>query len=138
MDAMFFGTVGFLVVTGAGGVLLTTGARRFAALLAAALGVALALGVRWVVPETAPGVLLALPVFALTGALFPTLFRGSQSVLLVVFVADALGAAVAGVFAFAWPIFFGFQSYDRVTLTFFALTASAVFLARRRYGVQAG
>ena len=137
MDAMFVGTVGFLLLTGAGGIALTTHARRFGILLALSLGLAGILALRWVVPETPLGILVALPVFVLTGSLFPSLFRGSQSVLLVVFVADALGAAVAGVFAFVWPIFYGFQSYDRMSLMFFALTAVAVLAARQRYGVQA-
>jgi hypothetical protein len=39
--------------------------------------------------------------------------------------------------AFAWPIFHGFQSYDRLTLGLFAFTALAVWLARLRYRLPA-
>jgi SAM-dependent methyltransferase len=133
MDAMFLGTVGFMLVTGASGVVFTMARRRLAALLLLALLAGAVLAARLVPAETLPGVLVALPLAMVTGALFPTLFRGSERALLVVFAADALGTLVGGIAAFLWPIAWGFQSYDRVALAAFALTAIAVVVARSRW-----
>jgi hypothetical protein len=133
MDAMFLGTVGFMLVTGASGIALTAGHRRLTALLLLALATGAVLAARVVPAETVPGVAAALPLAIVTGALFPTLFRGSEGALLVVFAADALGTLVGGVVAFLWPIAWGFQSYDRVTLIAFALTALLVVAARSRW-----
>jgi len=129
MDAMFLGTVGFMVVAGASGLVLTPRRRLLAgALTVAALAAAiLALGV--VTPETVPGVLVAVPLVAVTGALFPTVFRGDTPALLTVFAADALGAFVGGIVALLWPLAYGFRSYDRVTLAVFVLTAAVVITA---------
>jgi hypothetical protein len=133
MDAMFLGTVGFMLVTGASGIALTAGHRRLTALLLLALATGAVLAARVVPAETVPGVAAALPLAIVTGALFPTLFRGSEGALLVVFAADALGTLVGGVVAFLWPIAWGFQSYDRVTLIAFAATALLVVAARSRW-----
>jgi len=135
MDAMFLGTVGFMLVTGASGAALTAGRRRLAAMLVIALGAALLLALRVVPAETVLGVTAALPLAIVTGALFPTLFRGSEGVLLVVFAADALGTLAGGILAFLWPIRWGFQSFDRVTLLAFAITAIVVLAARVRWRI---
>jgi hypothetical protein len=133
MDAMFLGTVGFMLVTGAAGAALTAGRRRLTALLLVALAAGAVLATRAVPAETVRGVVAALPLAMVTGTLFPTLFRGSEGALLVVFAADALGTLVGGIIAFLWPIAWGFQSYDRVTLLAFALTAVLVIAARSRW-----
>ncbi len=135
MDAMFLGTVGFMLVTGASGAALTAGHRRLGTMLVIALGAAALLVSRVVPAETVPGVAAALPLAMVTGALFPTLFRGSEGVLLVVFAADALGTLAGGILAFLWPIRWGFQSFDRVTLLAFALTAILVLAARLRWRI---
>ena len=103
--------------------------------LSIALGAAALLASRVVPAETVPGVAAALPLAMVTGALFPTLFRGSEGVLLVVFAADALGTLAGGILAFLWPIRWGFQSFDRVTLLAFALTAILVLAARLRWRI---
>jgi hypothetical protein len=101
--------------------------------LVIALATGAVLAARAVPAETVPGVVTALPLAFVTGTLFPTLFRGSEGALLVVFAADALGTLVGGIIAFLWPIAWGFQSYDRVTLLAFALTAVLVIAARSRW-----
>jgi hypothetical protein len=133
MDAMFLGTVGFMLVTGAAGAALTANRRLLMTLLVVALATGAVLAARAVPAETVPGVVTALPLAFVTGTLFPTLFRGSEGALLVVFAADALGTLVGGIIAFLWPIAWGFQSYDRVTLLAFALTAVLVIAARSRW-----
>ena len=138
IDAMFSGTVGFLLLTAACGLSLTRREGWFVAVLVVAFVAAGALGLGLVTPATGRGVLVALPLAALTGALFPSVFRGSDRALLVVFAADALGALVGGLAAFLWPIALGFQSYDRLTLTVLVLTALAVLSARRRWNLVAG
>jgi SAM-dependent methyltransferase len=138
MDAMFLGTVGFMLVTGASGAALTAGRRRLAAMLAIALGAAALLAVRVVPAETVLGVAAALPLAMMTGTLFPTVFRGGEGALLVVFAADALGTLAGGIIAFLWPIKWGFQSFDRVTLLAFAVTAILIIAARRRWRLVDG
>ena len=133
MDAMFFGTVGFLCITGGASLFLTSRARAFLVMLAIAIAASVILALRFVTPESISGLVVALPLIALTGALFPTIFRGEDGVLLTVFAADAIGAAVAGVAAFLWPVSFGFMSYDQLTLCVFVLTVVAVALARWRW-----
>jgi hypothetical protein len=133
MDAMFLGTVGFMLVTGAAGAALTANRRRLSAALLIALATTAVLATRAVPAETVAGVVTALPLAIVTGTLFPTLFRGGEGALLVVFAADALGTLLGGIIAFLWPIAWGFQSYDRVTLLAFALTAVLVVAARSRW-----
>jgi hypothetical protein len=138
IDAMFLGTVGFMLLTAASGLALTSRRGWFVAALLVAFAATLALAVRLVVPETLAGVLVALPLAALTGALFPSVFRGADRTLLVVFAADALGALAGGLAAFLWPIAFGFRSYDQLTLAVFAATALAMLWGRRRWRLVAG
>jgi hypothetical protein len=133
MDAMFLGTVGFMMLTAAAGLVLTPRTGRVVAALAVALVGAAVLGTRAVAPETPAGVLVALPLIGVTGALFPSLFRGGEAVLLVVFAADALGALAGGLTAFLWPIAYGFRSYDALTLGCFVVTGVAVVWARHRW-----
>ncbi len=133
MDAVFFGTVGFMVVAGVSGMVLTPYENRFSmGVLIACVSAAL-LATAMVAPESAAGIFVVAPLIILTGALFPSVFRGSEKVLLVVFAGDAIGALVGGVIAFLWPIAFGFRSYGVLTVFVFVATALTVWWARRKY-----
>lgn len=135
MDAVFLGSVGFLLIAGLAGMVLTAHEGRFQWALVVASAAALLLALRWIQPETGVGVLVALLVVACTGALFPSVFRGEEKMLLVVFAGDAIGALMGGVIAFLWPIAFGFSSYGLLTLAVFLATGWSVWWARRRYGL---
>jgi len=141
MDAVFLGSVGYMMLAGLAGVALTAHESRFTLALAVSILAALLLGAAVIVPETMLGVLVALPLVAMTGGLFPSVFRGGEKMLLVVFGGDAVGALIGGVVAFLWPIALGFRSYGVLTLCVFVVTALSVWWARRRYDLvnqQAG
>ncbi len=135
MDAVFLGSVGFLLLAGLAGIALTSHPGRFLiALSVASVGAAL-LSLSLVQPETSLGVFVTLLVIASTGSLFPSVFRGDEKTLLVVFAGDAIGALMGGIVAFLWPIAFGFQSYGMLTLIVFLATGWSIWWARGRYNL---
>ncbi|MBK7972710.1 MAG: hypothetical protein IPK07_05315 [Deltaproteobacteria bacterium] len=120
----------FLGVAAVGGMVLGEVPRR----VGTAVGVA---GVVWLLvlgsdpmPAVAAPGLLA--VLLATGTLFPSVTRAGSRYLVVLFVADALGAVVATVLGLGVPPLAGVHALGRLALGGFALTlvARELLLAR--------
>ncbi|UCD57200.1 MAG: hypothetical protein JSV16_15535 [Candidatus Hydrogenedentota bacterium] len=127
LDAIFLGTVGFLMITGLGSVSASQIPRIPLITVGAALcGVSLLAGPRLSTPAT---LLVFLPLVGMTGSFFPSIFIGTRERLLSIFVMDAIGALVGGLISFFVPIFFGFNLFFFLTPLVFLLCSSMVLFA---------
>lgn len=125
------GGVAFLGAAGLGGMLLG-GLPRRASTAVGAAGAAwlLALGPDPTLVGAAPGLLA---VLLATGTLFPSVTRAGWRYLVVLFVADALGAVIATVLGLGVPPLAGVHALGRLALACFALTLAARELLLSRW-----
>lgn len=120
-DALLLGSIGFLVITGLGSMLIGARLRGFAQVTAVVALVPLLL---WS-EQLSVAVVLALmaPVAFATGSFFPALFEQAAKNPLTVFAMDAVGAAIGSAISFFVPIAFGFSHFFPLAAAAFVLTA---------------
>lgn len=128
-DAILLGAVGFLILSGLGSLAIGPRFRVPAQAAAAALLLALVLGLEYL-PLSAALALVA-PAAFVTGSFFPALFEACRRNPLVVFAMDAIGAALGSALSFFLPIAFGFSTFFPLAAAVFAVTAFATGLFAR-------
>ena len=124
-NALVLGAIGFLIITGLGSTFITA-KRRPLLMLIGGLGMVLLLILHDQLPLWASLALMA-PAAFVTGSFFPVLFEAAAKKPLVVFAADAIGAALGLLISFFVPIVFGFSWFFVAATTVFLITLIATY-----------
>ena len=119
-NALVLGAIGFLIVSGLGSTFITAKRRPLLQLIAG-ITMLLLLFLHNDLPVWASLLLLA-PASFVTGSFFPVLFEAAAKKPLVVFAADAIGAALGLLVSFFVPIVFGFSLFFVVSTLVFIIT----------------
>ncbi len=128
LDAIFLGTVGFLLISGLGSMFISRIPR--ALLLAAGAALSAVFFLAGGKLSTPAVLLLFLPLVGMTGSFFPSIFIGARERLLSIFVMDAVGSLIGGLISFFVPIFMGFNLFFLLTpIVFLFCCALVLFTA---------
>jgi len=125
-NALVLGAIGFLIVSGLGSTFITS-KRRPSLQLIGGLSMLIMLLLHNDLPLWA-GLLLLTPAAFVTGSFFPVLFEAASKKPLVVFAADAIGAAIGLLISFFIPIVFGFDWFFVAGTAVFFITLIATYL----------
>ncbi len=115
LDAVFIGTIIFLILTGLGSLLLPTKKTPIIYIIIATS----VIGYFVFNKQLFISLVIIFPFAILTGTFFPSLFWGQKERLFVVFAIDAVGTLIGGLISLFIPIFIGFKVFYTFTIFFF-------------------
>ncbi|MFC2091242.1 spermidine synthase [Elusimicrobiota bacterium] len=126
LDAMYVGIVIFVLCAGIGAYLIGYKYKKMMFFVSvAAVLIAFFFQNTISIPAT---LILMMVGFIYTGTLFPAIFKGNDSMKVVIFIMDGLGALIGAVISFSLPLLAGFRVFYSTAIIIFIVTAASIMM----------